>query len=149
MASRAPQVILAFDDKCGPCSSFKAAVHLLDPDRTIRFVSIEAAEGSGLLASVKPALRYASFHLIRPARSATSAADVLSGSEALLPLTRLLSPGGRVASRMVEAVPGGAGAVAFAYSTLSRLHQSCSLRDERRGSGGSEAAGRTQVETRR
>ena len=129
-----------------PCARFKAAVELLDPNRRIRFESIEAAEGSGLLASVTPALRYASFHLIRPAGSTSSEANVLSGSEALIPLARLLSPWGSVASWMVEAVPGGLGAVAFVYSTLSRFHRGCSLTDERGSSRGSMGASRRPLE---
>lgn len=126
MASRAEQIVLAYDGSCGPCSRFKDVVEFLDAGRRIRFVSLEAADRSGLLAGIAPAWRYASFHLIRPAGNSLDA-DVWSGSEAIIPLMRLLSPWGRGASRVVETIPGGMSAASLAYSTLSRLHRGCAV----------------------
>ena len=129
MDSRAGEVVLAYDASCGPCSRFKAVVEFLDARKRVRFVSLEAADRSGLLANVAPGSRYSSFHLIlrsSPARHS----DPKSGSEALPSLLRSLSPWGSVVSRAIETVPGGMKAASFAYSTLSRLHQSCSVRRE-------------------
>jgi predicted DCC family thiol-disulfide oxidoreductase YuxK len=127
MASRAPEFVLAYDAGCGPCSRFKAVIELLDGRRRIGFVSLEAAERSGLLASVAPASRYASFHLIRSASNGGWDGGLWSGSEAVLPLVRTLSPWGRAMSRIVEGTPGGLEAVSFVYSTLTRLHRECSV----------------------
>jgi len=126
MASPSSKVVIAYDDGCGPCSQFKAVVEFLDASKRITFVSLEAADESDLLEGLALGSRYASFHLIRPA-STSPGADVRSGSEAILPLMRLLSPWGRGLSRMVETVPGGMPLVSFAYATLSRLHRGCSI----------------------
>ena len=125
MASPASKALIAYDDSCGPCSRFKAVVEFLDASRGIAFVSLEAADESGLLGGLAPGSRYASFHLLRPS-GAWPEADVRSGSEAILPLMRLLPPWGLWVSRMVEAMPGGVSGVSFAYATLSRLHRGCS-----------------------
>jgi predicted DCC family thiol-disulfide oxidoreductase YuxK len=127
IASRAPEFVLAYDANCGPCSRFKAVVELLDARRRIGFVSLEVAERSGLLASVAPASRYASFHLVRSAADGARDMGLWSGSEAVLPLVRTLSPWGRAMSRIVESTPGGLEAVSFVYSTLARLHRVCSV----------------------
>src|SRR4029077_5263616 len=102
--------LLAYDANCGPCSRFKRMVEFLDAKRRIRFVSLEGADGSGVLESVPPPVRYRSFHLLRVWRGRTDGGGIRSGSDALLQLLRLL-PGGNVASRLVEAVPGAEGAV--------------------------------------
>jgi predicted DCC family thiol-disulfide oxidoreductase YuxK len=99
-------------------------VEFLDAPKKIRFVSLEEADGSGLLEGLAPRSRFASFHLISPGGSPPDV-GFWSGSEAILPLMRLLSPWGRAASLAVEALPGGRPAVCFAYSTLSRLHRGC------------------------
>ena len=127
MSRKAPDFVLAYDADCGPCSQFKGVVEFLDTRRRIRFVSLEAAESSGLLSGLPPASRFSSFHLIRSSSSAAEDEVPRSGSEALLPLMRLLSPWGRAASRILEGIPGGINAVSFAYTTLSRLHRVCSL----------------------
>lgn len=126
MAPRAPLHVLAYDEHCGPCSRFKAAVELLDARGRIRFVPLEAAEGSGLMAGVPQSRRYSSFHLFSRAPGASSW-DARSGAEALLPLARALSPSG-VASRMAERAPGVEAAASFVYSALSRLHGRCPVR---------------------
>jgi predicted DCC family thiol-disulfide oxidoreductase YuxK len=119
--------LLAYDASCGPCSRFKGLVEFLDARRRIAFVSLEEADKSGALEGVPPSLRYRSFHLLRPREGRVDGGGVRSGSDALLPLLRLL-PGGDLAARFVEAAPGAEGAVSFAYSALSRLHDtgSCS-----------------------
>ncbi len=122
-------MFLAYDASCGPCTRFKALVEFLDARKRLRFVPLETADRSGLLASVAPDSRYASFHLIRPA-GAAGHAEVRSGSEALPPLFRSLCLWGRGISRFVDTVPGGMAAVSFAYSTLSRLHRGCPVRRE-------------------
>ena len=127
MASRAPEFVLAYDANCGPCSGFRAVVELLDARRRIRFVSLRAAEESGLLDGIASASRYASFHLIRSESSAPWEERLWSGSEALLPVVRLLSPWGRAISRIVQNTPGGSRAVSFLYSALSRSHKGCLL----------------------
>ena len=124
MSPSAPRFFLAYDSECGPCSSFKAAVELLDARNRIEFVTLEVADGSGLVAGIAPASRYASFHLVGPVAGAPET-DVLSGSEALLPLIRILSPW-RVVSRVGGGFPLSARAASFAYSALSRLPRSCS-----------------------
>jgi predicted DCC family thiol-disulfide oxidoreductase YuxK len=108
--------VLAYDAACGPCSQFKALVDFLDARGVIEFASLRQAEEDGVLESVDPSTRYASFHLVPPGQRA------LSGAEAILPLVRLLIPGGRSASRILEAIPGCGRAISFGYSTLSRLH---------------------------
>jgi predicted DCC family thiol-disulfide oxidoreductase YuxK len=127
LASRAHEFVLAYDADCGPCSRFKGVVELFDARRRMGFVSLRSAESSGLLADIAPASRYSSFHLIRPASGAARDDVTWSGSEALLPLIRLLSPWGRATSRIIEGTPGGVTAVSFAYSMLARLHRACSL----------------------
>ena len=124
----AARFVLAYDADCGACSLFKDVVDMLDPAGRIQFASLEEADDSGLLARIAPPSRYSSFHLIRHAFNGVDVREVWSGSEALLPLIRLLSPCGTTASRILEAVPGGATAAAFAYSTLSRLHRTCPAR---------------------
>jgi predicted DCC family thiol-disulfide oxidoreductase YuxK len=116
--------VLAYDASCGPCSRFKAVVEFLDARKRIRFVALETADGSGLLDGLAPGLRFASFHLVPPA-GARPGVGVWSGSEAILPLMRLLAPWGREVSRVVEAVPGAKLAVRASYSALSRLHRGC------------------------
>jgi predicted DCC family thiol-disulfide oxidoreductase YuxK len=130
LAQTVTDFVLAYDAGCGPCSGFRALVHFLDARRLIRFVPLDAADESGLLAGIAPASRYASFHLIRPPSSAGGVEKRWSGSEAILPLIRSLSPWGRAVSRAIEAVPKGEEATSFAYSTLSRLHRGCTLQQD-------------------
>ena len=108
--------MLAYDDGCGPCTKFKALIEFVDVRRRIRFVSLRQADGTGALSSVEPSMRYRSFHL------AMSGEAVLSGSDALLPLMRLLSPMGALAWTSLESIPGLRRSVSFLYSTVSRLH---------------------------
>ncbi len=128
LAFHARGFVLAYDADCGPCSGFKSVVGFLDARRQIEFVSLEAADKSGLLAGIAPDSRFASFHLMSSHEFGVTDGSRWSGPEAILPLMRLLSPWGLVLSRVVEAVPGGVKAVSFVYSTFSRLHRGCSPR---------------------
>jgi predicted DCC family thiol-disulfide oxidoreductase YuxK len=123
MSIRTPRFVIAYDSKCGPCSTFKAVVDLLDPRDRFAFVPLEVADASGLLRKVAPPSRYASFHLLDLGRG-SDATRVHSGADALLPLLGLLSPS-RAAARVVEGAPLGSRVASFAYSALSRLHRSC------------------------
>jgi predicted DCC family thiol-disulfide oxidoreductase YuxK len=117
--------ILAFDDSCGPCSSFKAIVGFLDARGRIEFVPLERAAESELLQDVPPAARFASFHLVAPSSSGTGGRDVVSGPEAILPLLGLLSPSGAVSAKVLGRIPRLQAALAFSYSAVSRLHRGC------------------------
>ena len=117
--------VLAFDSNCGPCSRFKSVVELLDIRRRISFVSLESAEGSGLLDSITPCSRYASFHFIRFEPGPRGGTNLWSGAEGVTALLRVLLPWGRVTSRAIEALPAGRASIRFAYSAVSRLHRSC------------------------
>jgi len=89
---------------------------LLDARGQMTFVSLEQAEDEGALETIDSSLRYRSFHLIQSGKAA------LSGADALLPLVRVLLPGGAFVSRALEAIPGCRRAISFGYSTVSRLH---------------------------
>lgn len=131
MASQAAEIVLAYDSNCGPCSLFRSTVGFLDARRRIEFVSLEAADRSGLLEGITPASRYASFHLIRPGAGLNRDAELSSGSDAVLPLLRLLSPWGRAVSNAIENLPGGPAVVAIVYARLAKLHRTCSLEARR------------------
>jgi hypothetical protein len=85
-------------------------------------MSLGEAESKGLLAAILPALRHVSFHLL-PSTTGGSAGGARSGAQAILPLFSLLLPGGGVLSKGLETTPGLSRVIAFAYSTLSRLHR--------------------------
>ena len=129
MVGSKPAFLLAYDASCGPCSRFKAAVEFLDAKGRIKFLPLEEAEKSGAIEDIPQSLRYRSFHLLRTPRGPAAGEGIYSGSDALLPLLRLLLPGGDIASRFIEAAPGAKGAISFAYSALSRLQGagSCAL----------------------
>lgn len=127
--------VVAYDATCGPCSAFKRAVGALDASRRLWFVPLEVADRSGMLDAVEEYSRYASFHLLRLGRADARAAQVWSGADALLPLARLLSPAGMLAAWLVERMPGGTLATAFAYSKLSSLHRGCPTGRGRPSSG--------------
>ena len=135
MTRSMPDFILAYDASCGPCSRFKAIVEFLDAKQRIRFVPLQEADTSGLIEGVQPSLRYRSFHLLDSVRGPGQGEGIHSGSDALLPLLSLLLPGGKVASRIVEASPGAKGMMSFAYSTISRLHGSGSCAPPARAGG--------------
>jgi predicted DCC family thiol-disulfide oxidoreductase YuxK len=122
MVGSVPDFLLAYDASCGPCSRFKAIVEFLDAKKRIGFVPLEVADRSGAIDGISPSLRYRSFHLVHSSVGHAKGEGIRSGSDALLPLLRLLIPGGKVASRIVEATPGAKGAISFAYSVVSRLH---------------------------
>jgi predicted DCC family thiol-disulfide oxidoreductase YuxK len=108
--------LLAYDADCGPCSRFKAIVDFFDARGVIEFTSLKQAEEAGALGTIDSSLRYRSFHLVM------SGQGVLSGADALLPLVKLLLPGGGVVSRALAATPGFGRALSFGYAALSRLH---------------------------
>ncbi|HUI00774.1 MAG TPA: DCC1-like thiol-disulfide oxidoreductase family protein [Nitrososphaerales archaeon] len=113
-------LILAYDSACGPCSRFRALVGFFDAARRIEFMPIAEADEAGLLEGVPPEARYASFHLVRLSRSGGGA--VASGSSAILPLVRALSP---KAGRYAAGIPGIQWSLAFCYGALSRMHRWC------------------------
>ncbi|MDA4115784.1 MAG: DUF393 domain-containing protein [Thaumarchaeota archaeon] len=131
MSHPAERYVLAYDDSCGPCSSFKAIVGFLDARRRIEFVPLEKAAESELLQGIPPAARLASFHLVAPS-SGAGWKGVVSGQEAVLPLLRLLSPSGAVSSNVLARIPRLQAALAFSYSALSRLHRGCPTSLDRR-----------------
>jgi predicted DCC family thiol-disulfide oxidoreductase YuxK len=141
MVGSTQDFLLAYDASCGPCSRFKAIVEFLDAKRRIGFVSLDMADRSGVIEGISPSLRYRSFHLVRSPVSPVKGEGIRSGSDALLPLLRLLIPGGTIASRIVEATPGANGAISFAYSVFSRVHDAGSCepkaRPDRAGPEGS------------
>ena len=106
---------LAYDDDCGPCTRFKRAVEFFDAHDAIEFVSLVQADEWGLLDAIPERLRFRSFHLIAPTGRAESGANALRG------LIRLL-PSGWLASEFIFSTSSGRRLVAFAYSSLSRLH---------------------------
>jgi predicted DCC family thiol-disulfide oxidoreductase YuxK len=110
--------LLAYDAGCGPCSRFKALVSFLDARGRLDYASLGEADKAGALAAVEPATRYSSFHLVSAGR------DTWSGADALLPLVRVLLPGGEALTMALEGVPGFRRAIAFGYAALSRLHDS-------------------------
>ena len=109
--------VVAYDDKCGPCASFKRALHFLDPNRRIAFVPLSEAVQNGSLQQVPPSRRLSSFHAILPDGTLMSGASALPDLLALLPL-------GPCISNYVRSAPGGMRALGWAYATLSRLHDS-------------------------
>jgi predicted DCC family thiol-disulfide oxidoreductase YuxK len=127
LSRRSGRYVLAYDASCGACSRFRAAVEFLDARRRIEFIPLDAADGSGMLSGVEPASRYSSFHLVCSVSGSPAGDAVWSGSEAILPLARLLSPFGRAESLAAEDVPGSGAMVSFVYNALSRLHRACSL----------------------
>ena len=107
--------VLAYDSGCGPCTRFREAIGLLDTGRRMRYLSLERADGEGLLGPILPAKRFASFHLIAPT------GRVWSGPDAL-PILISLLPGGRVPSVVARSNPLVSRWTKFVYSVLSRLH---------------------------
>jgi predicted DCC family thiol-disulfide oxidoreductase YuxK len=110
--------LLAYDADCGPCSRFKAVVRFLDAKGRLDFASIREADKAGALSAVVPAMRYRSFHLV------SSGEGSHSGAEALLPLLRVLMPGGENLATGLDRLPGFRRALDFGYAALSRVHGS-------------------------
>ncbi len=119
--------ILAYDADCGPCTRFSRVVNILDRYKKIDFISLTKADQKALLDKIPTSLRYKSFHLILPNR------EVKSGSVALLELITIL-PGGRIASPIINYLPGGKRIVHFIYARASKLHDgsSCSITSNQR-----------------
>ncbi|HUK74383.1 MAG TPA: DCC1-like thiol-disulfide oxidoreductase family protein [Nitrososphaerales archaeon] len=131
MSHPAERYILAYDDSCGPCSSFRAIVGFLDARKRIEFVPLETAAESELLRDVPHAARLASFHLVSPSSSGAFGRGAVSGPAAVLPLLRLLSPSTAVGSKVLGRIPRLQAALTFSYSALSRLHRGCPTSSDR------------------
>jgi len=116
--------VLAYDADCGPCARFKDTVKFLDTYGRISYLALSEAESKGLLDSLPPALRFASFHLIDPE------GRVSSGSNAIPKLLSLL-PGGWVPSAALRMNPVASRSMRLVYTVLSSLHNSgsCSRQD--------------------
>ena len=108
--------LLAFDDRCGPCTRFRNVIGFLDPHHKLDYCGLNVAERSGRLDPVPPSRRHRSFHLVSPD------GRVWSGPPALSPLTALL-PFGKGLSAAME-FPPVSSAAAFAYVVFLRLHDS-------------------------
>ena len=108
---------LVYDTGCGPCTTFKDAVALLDAGRRMRYVGLRDADRLGFLDPVDPARRHRSFHLVSPE------GEVWSGADALPRLLALL-PGGRPVSWAISNSPPLSSATRFVYAVFSRLHDS-------------------------
>lgn len=124
--------VVAYDAKCGPCTSFKRALGFLDPKRRIAFIPLAVAVQNGSLKQVPPSRRLSSFHAILPDGTVMSGASALPDLLSLLPL-------GPLFSNYVRSAPGGTRALGWAYATLSRLHGSGSCLGQ---SATGETAGR-------
>ena len=117
---------MAYDSDCGPCRRFKSVVDFFDISHQIDFISLTVADDFGLLNKVPQLVRYKSFHLIFPN------GDVQSGAEALLDVISLF-PFGHHISKLFTLIPGYKGVITFAYSAISRSHNSgsCKLNQEK------------------
>ncbi|MDA4118626.1 MAG: DUF393 domain-containing protein [Thaumarchaeota archaeon] len=144
MVGPTSRYVLAYDASCGPCSRFKAVVGFLDARHRIEFESLEEADRAGLLESVAPSLRFGSFHLV-VFREGRSRGESISGSEAILPLARLLLPKGESVLSLVEATPGLGDTISFVYSMLSRSHEVGSCKSAHHNQGLRHIHGRTMV----
>ena len=111
------EYILAYDADCGPCTRFRVALGFLDTFGRLDFMSLERAEGRGLLDAIPFQRRHSSFHLISPDGTA------FSGAEALPKLISLF-PSGTLFSILLSKAPGGLKTAAFVYGVASRLHNS-------------------------
>ena len=58
--------VVAYDAKCGPCTSFKRAVGFLDPKRRIAFIPLAVAVQNGCSSRFLPPEGCRSFHAILP-----------------------------------------------------------------------------------
>ena len=87
-----------FDEDCGFCRWSADRIRRWDRHRTLRFAAIQSEEGERWLASIEPAARLASMHLVTPD------GRVRSGGAALSPLVRPL-PGGRAVAALLTLSP--------------------------------------------
>lgn len=115
MLSQSGRYVLAYDSDCGPCTRFRRLVGLLDRHKRIEFISISRAQKDGLLDSIPPETHYKSFHLLLPD------GQVRSGADGVVELFAIL-PGRSIAYTFVKHFPGAKRIVAYAYSSLSKLH---------------------------
>ncbi len=110
---------LVYDSGCGPCARFRSCVEFLDVGRRICYLGLDDADRTGRLDRVPPARRHRSFHLV------SAEGRTWSGAEALPPLAELL-PAGKLLSSALAGCPPVTFLANFAYSALSRLHDSAS-----------------------
>jgi predicted DCC family thiol-disulfide oxidoreductase YuxK len=90
---------ILYDRDCGFCIWSLNRVLAWDRRRRLRPVAIQSDEGQRLLAGMDPADRLASWHLVAPDGTVTSA------GAAAEPLARLL-PGARPLASLVRSFPG-------------------------------------------
>lgn len=110
---------MAYDAGCGPCTTFKTIVDILDRYNRIDFLSLTEAEKLGFLNTIPQYLRFQSFHLISPDQGVVSGADALLYLIALFPL-------GSLVSKLIKLLPGGKIMINFLYGEFSKLQKSCS-----------------------
>jgi len=94
---RATHVVL-YDGDCGFCKWSLDKILLWDRGGSLRPVAIQSREGDELLASIEPARRLDSWHLVEPGGRVSSA------GAAAEPLARLL-PAGRPLAVMFHSFP--------------------------------------------
>ena len=90
--------IVLYDADCGFCKLMVRSLLRLDRRRCLRPVSIQGAEGQGLLRHLPEAKRIESAHLLSPDGT------LHSGGAAAAPLAELL-PGGSIAARLFSRFP--------------------------------------------
>ncbi len=125
--------VLVYDSDCGPCTDFKNLVSFLDPRRRLSFASLAEADELGMLDKLPPAVRYRSFHIIAPDKSASS------GAEALPVLIGLMS-GGKQIERAARSIPFGFQLLSSVYKVVSKLHDSGSCASLGLGAPGGKRA---------
>jgi len=118
-----PRATLVYDDDCGPCSKFAAAVRRLDRKGRIELVSMHDKDVEGRLRPKLGAKYDLAFHLILEPEG-----TVLSGEDALHDLARLL-PAVKPLADVVYAIPGVRRAPGALYGSFAKGRQ-CALHPE-------------------
>lgn len=106
--------LVLYDSECSACTNFRKSVEFLDPRKRLTFVRLSDASKVGV--NMPRDLLYRSFHFL------DSKGDIASGWEAIPQLLEGL-PIVSILSKTVLRVPLGQRLVRFAYTTLSRLHE--------------------------
>ncbi|MGZ5289868.1 MAG: thiol-disulfide oxidoreductase DCC family protein [Actinomycetota bacterium] len=94
------ETLVLYDEDCGFCRWSADRLRAWDRAESVAFRSIQAAERAGMLETIEPVSRYASWHVVTPD------GRIWSGGAAVPPLTRRL-PGGRALAAIAEAFPDG------------------------------------------
>ena len=95
----APTSTVIYDGDCGLCRTLLALLLRADTHRRLRPLALNTPEADALLADLTPEQRAASWHLIAPDGTRTSA------GAAAVPLLRLL-PGGTGPAAFLARAPG-------------------------------------------